>query len=238
MIRDKLNVLTNMFFTTICNCNKLQYFNEGITKLTEIAKKNGYAILEIQECMRKALHKINTKYIRKEKMKLDNFLKIPNISEDLMNKIRKTLNNGGFTNIQIIKNKSEKLSNTVTAKNKYVVDCKTKCEIVDCMSKHVVYKMTCKICGKFYIGMTNSTICKRFNQHKTAIKKGEKSNAMIEHFAKDHCNKKCNMTDIYFEILEKCDNNKLTAIKESLYIEKLKPEINRKQEYTIFDFIA
>ena len=29
----------------------------------------------------------------------------------------------------------------------------------------------------------------------------------------------------------------MTAIKESLYIEKYKPEINRKQEYTVFDFI-
>ena len=48
MIRDKLNVLTNMFFTTICNCNKLQHINEGITKLTEISKKMDMATLKFK----------------------------------------------------------------------------------------------------------------------------------------------------------------------------------------------
>ena len=139
--------------------------------------------------------------------------------------------------ITVIKDKNEKLCNLITANNQYEVNCRTTCGIDKCTTKHVVYKITCMLCNEFYIGMTNNTICIRYNQHKKSIIKGEKSNPIIEHFNKSHPNNQCNWSRIKFEIIKKCQNSRLTAIEESLLIDRLKPRINRKHKYSIFNFM-
>jgi len=139
----------------------------------------------------------------------------------------------GISNVDIIKQKTEKFSNINKAQNRYKRKCNEKCDMnisFDCKTRNVVYKFTCKLCSEFYIGMTNNIICTRYLQHKNAINRNDEKNALVDHFKKKHNNVKVSTNMFKFEILEKCRNKFNTAVVESKLIENLKPAINRKFE--------
>ena len=145
----------------------------------------------------------------------------------------------GLEDIRIINDKTEKISNIIKFNNSYKTICNKDCGIEgDCHRKNIVYKFTCKKCDELYIGMTNGCICFRHGQHKTAFNNKDKNNALVEHALKNHRNVRMVFDDYKFDVLHKCPNNKLTAIKESLSIETIKPKINRKHEKVSYDFIT
>ena len=78
--------------------------------------------------------------------------------------------------------------------------------------------------------MTNNIICTRYLQHKNAINRIDKKNALVDHLKKKHSNVKVSNNQYSFEILEKCRNMFNTAVVESKFIENMKPAINRKFE--------
>ena len=85
--------------------------------------------------------------------------------------------------------------------------------------------------------MTNSTICCRFSQHKGALNRKDKSNALWEHAFLYHKGNDMKIKDFEFEILKYCYNNKHTAIYENQFINSLKPKINRKFEMSTFNYM-
>ena len=56
-----------------------------------------------------------------------------------------------------------------------------------CRAKNIVYKATCKECGKFYIGNTQNKAKLRFSQHYASVgkklKKGISDSRYAKHFA-------------------------------------------------------
>jgi len=150
------------------------------------------------------------------------------------------LQKNGLDEILVINDKTEKMSNIIKFKNSYKTICNKDCGIEgDCHRKNIVYKFTCKKCEQLYIGMTNGCICFRHNQHKQAFNRKDRNNALVEHALKNHRNVRMDFNnDFKFEVLHKCTNNKLTAIRESLVIESLKPGLNRKHEKVSYDFIT
>ena len=53
-----------------------------------------------------------------------------------------------------------------------------------CRSKNIVYKITCKECGKFYIGATQNKAKIRMNQHYSGVKKLLEKNVKSTKFSK------------------------------------------------------
>ena len=83
-----------------------------------------------------------------------------------------------------------------------------------------VYKITNKINGKFYIGLSNN-IKRRWGEHKTP-KNINKTTNIAKAF------RKYGIENFEFEVIEICEVDKL-AEREMYHIEKLKPEYNMNE---------
>ena len=83
-----------------------------------------------------------------------------------------------------------------------------------------IYKITNKINGKFYIGLSNN-IKRRWGEHKTP-KNINKTTNIAKAF------RKYGIENFEFEVIEICEVDKL-AEREMYHIEKLKPEYNMNE---------
>jgi predicted GIY-YIG superfamily endonuclease len=237
---DKLNIISNMFHTAMVNSNTEKNIQRSITKMTQMAIKNGYQPKDIIKCLLRARNIANKPKKLKTKQNMENFIKIPIFCENQKRKITVAAKKFGITNITIIKHPHKKITDIGPIPKKYqkTSQCK-KCilENKTCQSNHVVYKITCKICDKFYIGMTNNTMCRRFRQHIAQWKKLDEKNAIAAHFLEKHKNIVPSSINTNLEIIKRQNSNIITAINESKLIKKLKPDLNRKFEIVQDDFI-
>jgi predicted GIY-YIG superfamily endonuclease len=185
-------------------------------------------------------NKINNKGKKDNNFNTDNFIKVPIFTQKQKYEIQKEANRLGFKNINVIKNSQKNLTDLAKIPKNYKRggECnKCKMDKKLCDANHVVYKMSCKYCNKFYIGMTNNTMCNRITQHKYQWQKSDTNNAISLHFQKEHPSYKPNIENININIIKREKNNILTAISESKLIYNLKPELNRKQELSNNFFI-
>ena len=227
-------MLLELIIHVKCN-NTKENIKYSTKKLGKVIEKNGYPIIDIENCIRRAFYKVNNlEKEDKQKFTLRQFIKVPAISHFLLNKVKRILKSVGLNHVNVIKQKNEKFSNLLKFNNKYIRRCKENCGInkndIDCKNKNNVYKFTCKICQEKYIGMTNNTACRRFIQHKQAINRKDEKNALVEHFKIKHSDRVVSIEDYDFDIIKKCSDKNSTAICESKCIEEMKPSINRKFE--------
>ena len=245
LFATKMNIITNMFMTAILNSNTLENIKTSINKLYKLIIHNGYQINEINNCIEKSIIKVNEMHkINKQNKMWDNmtcFLKVPGISQNLFDYSKKLFKSYNLGGVQIISTKNDKLSDILKPKNDYVVACKPDCEVrkwtPNCNIKNVVYKFTCKICNGQYIGMTNNCVCLRVKQHKSNLINKDERNPLVDHIKNKHNNVLPDISVYEFDIIKKCNNNKLTTIYESKLIEKLNPIINRKFERVNYKFV-
>ena len=81
LIGTKLNILTNMFVTCIINSNTKENIKYSTKKLGKVIEKNGYPIIDIENCIRRAFYKVNNlEKEDKQKFTLGQFIKVPAIS--------------------------------------------------------------------------------------------------------------------------------------------------------------
>ena len=85
------------------------------------------------------------------------------------------------------------------------------------MQSHVIYKIECKVCKQFYIGK-----CKRILQHRISEHNDGEESAIKSH--KKATKHKINAKDI--TILDRADSDYKLKLKEAMYINKLKPQLN------------
>ena len=85
------------------------------------------------------------------------------------------------------------------------------------MQSHVIYKIECKVCKQFYIGK-----CKRILQHRISEHNDGEESAIKSH--KKATKHKINAKDI--KILDRADSDYKLKLKEAMYINKLKPQLN------------
>lgn len=100
----------------------------------------------------------------------------------------------------------------------------------DCSVKGVVYKITCSICGDFYVGETSRPIHDRFLEHRQAATTPHKHlcNGIACHYLEKH---KGVLPSLKLEILASGTTNTIKRkIIEASYIKRLKPELNNKDE--------
>ena len=103
----------------------------------------------------------------------------------------------------------------------------------DCSVKGVVYKITCNLCGEFYVGETSRPVHDRFLEHRQAATTPHKhpNNGIACHYFEKHIG---TSPTLNLEILTSGTTNTITRkIKEAAYIKKLKPSLNAKEECEI-----
>ena len=100
-----------------------------------------------------------------------------------------------------------------------------------CGTSNVVYQYTCKSCQEKYIGKTDNTIYNRFYQHRMAVNRSDEKNPLVRHMIEKHADDQHDIRSWDFEILKRCSGNPVdTALEEADFIDKQKPEINKKRE--------
>ena len=87
----------------------------------------------------------------------------------------------------------------------------------------IVYQITCPRCKSRYVGQSVRHLLTRINEH------SRKSTPVGSHF--QLCNKSTISMDSDVEILDNCNSQRQLLIKEALFINSIKPNLNTKDEY-------
>ena len=93
----------------------------------------------------------------------------------------------------------------------------------------MVYRITCKLCGRRYIGETSRALHERMMEHFRAANapSSYSSEAMAQHYSEFHRNI---VAQLQLEIIDYAAKTVRRKITEALYIHREKPEINNKLE--------
>ena len=167
-------------------------------------------------------------------------LKLDFISDSISNKIRNYIKANKIpikvTFTPGVKLKDLLCSNRPLDKRKCINDACKVCPLIstnnkDCQVKNIVYKVTCKICGEFYIGECYRCAHERLGEHlryatyPKTISNSDRAFAM--HYNTCHENVP---PDLNFEILKIDSNTVRRKILEAMLIVKYKPTINTRDE--------
>ena len=99
-----------------------------------------------------------------------------------------------------------------------------------CLTRYVIYKMTCQICKKFYIGQTNRPFYYRYREHEYSLHSKTDASALSEHALSEHQDVDMSVTDFKFEFIGVCKNPVQCKIREAKLIESTTPGLNRNHE--------
>ena len=89
------------------------------------------------------------------------------------------------------------------------------------LKSHVVYEIKCNGCGSIYVGQTSRHVTTRITEHQ------KKDSQVGQHLIE--CRGATN--DIEWRILDACRSVEKLMIIEAIYISKLKPALNTRDEY-------
>ena len=89
------------------------------------------------------------------------------------------------------------------------------------LKSHVVYKVPCNGCSSIYVGQTSRHVTTRFSEHQ------KQCSSVGQHLVE--C---CGTThNVKWEILDACRVVEKLMTIEAIYIKKLKPQLNTRDEY-------
>ena len=94
-------------------------------------------------------------------------------------------------------------------------------------------KINIIICDQFYIGKTSRCLIRRIEEHKKGVGSIEYKSAVYKHEADS--GHKIEYDNI--EVLDNANNDKKLLLKEMLYINKLKPSLNKQRKSALFSLI-
>ena len=100
----------------------------------------------------------------------------------------------------------------------------------DCINLDTLYKITCSLCQKAYIGETCRPFHTRLDKHRRSIAKRDQKSALADHIRLEHGNQSITLHDFSFDIIAKFSNPIETRIGEARMINVLRPELNRRHE--------
>ena len=83
---------------------------------------------------------------------------------------------------------------------------------------------------KSYVGQSSRPFYLIYNEHKRSIQQKNNNSAISEHARSEHCNMKLSITDFDLVILKKLYSPVETRLTEAMFIERYRPEMNRKEE--------
>ena len=112
-----------------------------------------------------------------------------------------------------------------------------------CQRSSVIYKATCRICGLFYVGLTQRKLHDRAREHVTAARERSRSSALGEHYRTQHpvpedADDKDRQPSITFEVLSQHRDILHLHIEEAMAIQSLRPPLNRRDEHLGTGFLV
>jgi hypothetical protein len=195
-------------------------------KLTSLFIRNGYSRTQQQQIISKRknrrlppIENANTIFY------------LPFISDKFTERIRRAFIANNL-NVTLRIQPGKQLRN-VLQKFKFPRHCeKRNCPIADdqiCFKNNVVYRLTCEICGEFYIGSTTRSLHERAIEHTRAAKnpKSYPTYAIATHYTEKHNGIE---PALNFIITEQCRSELDCKISEAMHINKLHPHMNCKCE--------
>ncbi len=97
----------------------------------------------------------------------------------------------------------------------------------------IVYKIGCKDCESFYVGKTSRCFIRRLEEHKKGTGSEDYESALFKHEkSTGHTIDYDNAT-----ILDQASTDKKVLLKEMLYINKLRPNLNTQKKSELFSLI-
>ena len=95
-----------------------------------------------------------------------------------------------------------------------------------CHTSGVVYRLTCTLCQKTYIGETGRMVRLRLNEHLRDANNRRQDSPWGDHFREEHPQCQLKPALIAAEILEVCRDERDRKIAESLCIKRFRPALN------------
>ena len=183
---------------------------------THILKSHEYPQQIIQKCVAK--HK------RQPRQSTNPiYFKLPYISDDIDRSVKKIFRRERLDvrltrNTRTLRQELKKKTNATKCNMK-------QCPVNDnnkCMRKNIVYKITCNRCQKFYIGSTIRNLHSRVKEHMT----GQQSSVFKHLQACSNHRSDAITIDILGNDHETCN----LRLREALFIQKMRPHLNTKEE--------
>ena len=221
----KTNFVNNTVRQVAEKCSTEKLKQKAFQKLDRRLQKNGFKNVNFQKILdNKPKRKVPEKLI---------CLQTPFISDKLNKKINKIIDSYEFP-IRTISKPNRKLSNCFTQVKKKKHDncfiCANLSKNFACDDRFVVYKITCSLCQKAYIGETCRPFHTRLDEHRRSIAKRDQKSALADHIRLEHGNQSITLHDFSFDIIAKFSNPIETRIGEARMINVLRPELNRRHE--------
>ena len=226
----KLNAIKTLVFRSYSICSNYHDMHKEFNFLKDFFVSNGFPANLILSVIKHFLdRRINnttittTTTVPDEATEHIKYISLPFFgpqSEKLKNEILSLFNKycSHFT-IKVILSNNFKIGSFFNYKDKLPL----------CSRSSVVYKFNCSLCGTTYVGSTSRTLCLRTAEHKgISCRTGRPLTAPPHSAIRLHCEQ---VHDVpvkaeNFSILDSTQNTVSLRILESLYIQKLKPELN------------
>ena len=221
-----------LVYTLVYRCFNLvsdfSKFHFEVETLKKILRKNAYSLKFIDKCISKFLNKIYdpkpvvTTVPKKELRILLPFL--GNISKITRTRLTKTLTKHlKFCKLSIVFQTSNRLRNYFKFKD----------NVPETLRSNCIYKFTCGSCTASYNGKTFRHMKVRVSEHQgVSPRTGKLVKGTLSTSVRDHmlvCDHKVAWED--FSILGRESNHYLLELKESLFIKRNKPSLN-KNDYS------
>ena len=216
--RMLVNTLTDRTFKIN---NTWHGFDLDIKKMTSFLCKNMFPIKMVEDIIRKYLNKKMTENVVLENDKKEiriSYLKLPYIgiySGVAKQNLQKLLKRYCKVDVDL-----KLVFSTCKVKDYF----SQKDELPSSFKSHVVYKFNCAHCNACYVGRTDRHHTTRVNEHLVS----DKNSHILKHLksnlqCKNACDENC------FEILDTANSKYQLKIKEALYINWIKPDLNKQK---------
>ncbi len=209
-------------------CSTDEHRMEAVKVMTKKFTENGYSTSEITR-YRRASAKRNAPD-KKQFSLCSSVLKVPFISDSFNGKLNRIVKKSGL-DIRVVAQPARPLSHLLNKIHRLRKCNKLSCTISDesiCLSTNVVYKAACSICSNFYIGSTCPPFHERVAQH---LQPSRKTSVYL-HAKEVHDQEPRQIFN--FSIISRHKDKIRCRIAEALSINKLCPNINRKEEFLDF----
>ena len=204
--------------------------DRGVEKIRQMLLNNQYTTYQVERMIKKAKQQLqNTTELKKK----ENVLCLPFTNDSHKRQVLNILKrNGVLENTRVCFKGDKKLKDILSRTPLLPTPCNKRNDTTcyecdrDCMTKNVVYKLTCNMCQEIYVGETGRFKRTRCWEHYKAVANETTATAMGKHYVVHHKGAVRPTSPFKFEIIRKCRDFVDRMLWQSLYIKKLFPRIN------------
>ncbi len=170
----------------------------------------------------------------KDRFRNSNILKLPFITHHHQREVNRLIKDSQLPIVAIFQ-PGIKLANKLTSSALVKSTCNsTSCPFKSksCLEKNIVYQLTCTKCGEIYIGETQRFLHTRLKEHLRSVHYLDQKTAMGEHYKKKHPSTTSDEPFTY-KVLDHAKDFTDRKLKESFWIQNLKPTLNRDSGWNI-----